>query len=112
MKVTPDRLSTFLGPWSVGTGPLYDRLARALAAAIDRGELGVGDVLPTERDLARRLELSRTTVVGAYGELKEAGRLDSRQGRGTWVCASNAPPPASGPSRPSSTAACCTRTRT
>ena len=92
MKVSPDRLSTFLGPWSVGTGPLYDRLARALAAAIDRGELGVGDVLPTERDLARRLELSRTTVVGAYGELKEAGRLDSRQGRGTWVRASDAPP--------------------
>jgi DNA-binding transcriptional MocR family regulator len=92
MKVSPDRLSTFLGPWAVGTGPLYDRLARALAAAIDRGELGVGDVLPTERDLARRLELSRTTVVGAYGELKDAGRLDSRQGRGTWVRASEAPP--------------------
>ena len=31
-------------------------------------------------------------MVGAYGELKEAGRLDSRQGRGTWVRASDAPP--------------------
>ena len=92
MKVSPDRLSTLLGPWAVGAGPLYDRLARALAACIDRGELGVGAVLPTERDLARRLEVSRTTVVGAYGELKDAGRLDSRQGRGTWVRASDAPP--------------------
>jgi DNA-binding transcriptional MocR family regulator len=91
MKVSPDRLSTLLGPWAAGMGPLYERLARALAAAIDRGELGADDILPTERDLARRLEVSRTTVVGAYGELKDAGRLDSRQGRGTWVRASDAP---------------------
>jgi DNA-binding transcriptional MocR family regulator len=85
MKVQPDRLATLLGSWAAGTGPLYERLARAIGAAMDRGELPPGTVLPTERELARRLAVSRTTVVGAYGELKDGGRLESRQGRGTWV---------------------------
>lgn len=85
MKVQPDRLATVLGPWAAGSGPLYERLARGIGAAIDRGELPPESVLPTERDLASRLAVSRTTVVTAYGRLKDAGRLESRQGRGTWV---------------------------
>jgi DNA-binding transcriptional MocR family regulator len=85
MKVTPERLVSLIGAWTAGSGPLYERLSRALAAAIDRGELPSGMVLPTERDLAGRLAVSRTTVVGAYGLLKDEGRLESRQGRGTWV---------------------------
>jgi DNA-binding transcriptional MocR family regulator len=85
MKVQPDRLATLLGSWAAGSGPLYERLARAIGAAIDRGELPPESVLPTERDLASRLAVSRTTVVTAYGQLKDAGRLESRQGRGTWV---------------------------
>jgi DNA-binding transcriptional MocR family regulator len=98
MKVQPDRLATLLGPWAGGSGPLYERLARAIAAAMDRGELPAGTMLPTERDLARRLAVSRTTVVGAYGGLKDAGRLDSRQGRGTWVAGrAEAPPPSERP---------------
>jgi DNA-binding transcriptional MocR family regulator len=93
MKVSAQRVVSLLGAWAAGPGPLYERLARALAAAMDRGELGAGAVLPTERELARRLAVSRTTVVGAYGLLKDERRLESRQGRGTWVAG-----PAGGPS--------------
>jgi DNA-binding transcriptional MocR family regulator len=85
MKVDAARLATLIGAWSAGEGPLYARLARALEAAVARRELPAGDLLPTERELARRLSVSRTTVVGAYGLLKESGLLGSRQGRGTWV---------------------------
>ncbi len=85
MKIEPTRLATLIGTWATTPGPLYGRLADAIAAAIDRGELPPGSVLPTERDLAERISVSRTTVVGAYGRLKSAGRLESRQGRGTWV---------------------------
>jgi DNA-binding transcriptional MocR family regulator len=98
MKVQPDRLATLLGPWAAGPGPLYERLARAIGAAVDRGELPPGTMLPTERDLAARLAVSRTTVVSAYGALKGGGRLESRQGRGTWVPGPPAPRPA--PERP------------
>lgn len=91
MKISPARVAMLLGPWATGGGPLYAALADALRAAIERGELPEGTVLPPERELAGRLHVSRTTVVGAYGALKEAGVLASRQGRGTWVAAAAAP---------------------
>lgn len=68
-----------------GDGPLYLRLSEALRAAVDRGELAQGTVLPPERTLARELAVSRSTVVAAYDRLKVEGWLDSRQGSGTWV---------------------------
>ncbi len=81
-----------LGPWAVPGRPLYAALADALRGAAERGELPEGTVLPPERELARRLHVSRTTVVGAYGALKQSGVLRSRQGRGTWVAAAAAAP--------------------
>lgn len=47
-------------------------------------ELGEGGMLPTERDLAVRYEVSRETVRQALRELLLEGRL-ARQGRGTVV---------------------------
>ena len=91
MKITPARLAMLLGPWSAADGPLYAALAGALRSAIARGELPDQTVLPPERELAKRLHVSRTTVVGAYGALKDEGVLDSRQGRGTWVVGPSAP---------------------
>jgi len=64
---------------------LYARLRTAIDAAITRGELLPGAPLPPERTLARALKLSRTTVVQAYQDLRQMGRIDSRQGSGTWV---------------------------
>ena len=71
-----------LADWSSGTGPLYARLYVAIDSAITRGELLPGAPLPPERTLARALKLSRTTVVQAYQNLRQSGRIDSRQGRG------------------------------
>jgi len=66
-------------------GPIYQQLANAIAAAVERGELLPGTRLPPERGLAETLKLSRTTVVRAYAELREAGTVESRHGSGTWV---------------------------
>jgi DNA-binding transcriptional MocR family regulator len=96
MKLDAEAVATTLGAWAAGAGPLHARLGRALASAADRGELPPGATLPTERDLARRLAVSRTTVVAAYRALKEAGTLASRQGRGTWVTRPARPGPADG----------------
>ncbi len=85
---------TVIGDWSSGTGPVYIRLARALKAAIERGDLPAGTRLPPERRLAESLAVSRTTVVLAYGQLRRQGLLESQQGSGTWV-----PQPAGLPSR-------------
>jgi DNA-binding transcriptional MocR family regulator len=81
----PRSLVAQLGPWSSRPGPLYRRLADALRAAIERGEIEVGRRLPPERALARQLAVSRTTVVQAYDVLRGDEWLESRQGSGTWV---------------------------
>jgi DNA-binding transcriptional MocR family regulator len=76
-----------LSVWSVGKGPLQQKLARALARTIRHGTVSPGTRLPSERTLARALTVSRTTVVAAYDALRETGWLESRPGSGTWVSA-------------------------
>jgi len=78
-----------LGSWSLGKGPLRQKLARALMASVRSGDLPPGLLLPSERLLAGALALSRTTVVAAYDALREVGWLESRSGSGTWVSASS-----------------------
>jgi DNA-binding transcriptional MocR family regulator len=79
-----------LDPWSSGSGPLYRRLASAVRAAVSRGDLSVGELLPPERVLAQQLKISRSTVVAAYELLQDELLLERRQGSGTRV--SSAPP--------------------
>ena len=66
---------------------LYLQLASALADAITCGEIGAAERLPSERELAARLGLSRTTAVNAYRELEARGLVRGYVGRGTFVCA-------------------------
>nr|WP_226780361.1 GntR family transcriptional regulator [Oceaniglobus trochenteri] len=73
------------------SGPLYRQLATAIAELIAEGALEPGAPLPPERDLARITGLSRVTVRRALGDLTEAGKLEVRQGSGTYVALR--PPP-------------------
>ncbi|AQW48369.1 GntR family transcriptional regulator [Streptomyces hygroscopicus] len=77
-----------LGDWSTGQGPLYQRLADSLRNSIRHGVLGAGSRLPSERDLARSLGTSRTTIIAAYRLLRDDGLLESTRGSGTRVTAS------------------------
>src|SRR5213593_4686073 len=83
--MTRIRFLQMLGDWPRGEGPLYLRLAGAIRAAIERGEIPGGERLPAQRVLARWLEVSRTTVVMAYEALVGEEWLESRQGSGTTV---------------------------
>lgn len=85
--VSAATLVDLLGPWAAGADPLNEQLAAALARAIDLGVLPPGTRLPAERELARELALSRTTIVAAYDRLRLAGLARSRQGSGTRVAA-------------------------
>ena len=71
--------------------PLYRQLCDALAGAIGDGILEEGERLPSERDLATSLGVSRTTVVTAYRELESRGLVRGHVGRGTFVCAADEP---------------------
>lgn len=79
------RVVPLLGNWPAGSGPLYRRLADAVRRAVEDGLLHPGDRMPSERRLADALQVSRTTVVGAYDRLRSDGLLESRRGSGTRI---------------------------
>jgi DNA-binding transcriptional MocR family regulator len=85
-----ERLVAQLGWWSAKRGALYRLLADALVELIDSGRLPARAALPPDRVLADRLAVGRTTVVAAYDLLRESGRLERHQGKGTWVAAAGA----------------------
>jgi 2-aminoadipate transaminase len=67
--------------------PLHAQIADSLRARIEKGELAGGERLPTTRDLARDLGVSRSTVVRAYEQLAREGKVEGRVGMGTVVSA-------------------------
>jgi DNA-binding FadR family transcriptional regulator len=64
---------------------LYRQVADQLRALIDGGEYPVGSRLPTERELAEQLRVSRPTVREALIALEVEGRVRIRVGSGIYV---------------------------
>ena len=83
-RIAPASLERVLGHWST-RGPAYTALAEAVRLAVLSGTLAPGTRLPSERDLAEHLGLSRTTATAAYGVLRDQGYLVSRRGAGSVV---------------------------
>lgn len=82
--------------------PLYRQIGAGLRQEIAAGTLTAGARLPSSRQLARDLGVSRITVDNAYAELIAEGVLEARAGVGTFVlppwtpsgaCAAACPPP-------------------
>lgn len=82
-RLSAAALARRLGPADADRGPTYRDLADRIHAAVLDGRLAVGTGLPSERELAGGLALSRTTVGAAYALLREQGWLDSRRGSGS-----------------------------
>jgi GntR family transcriptional regulator/MocR family aminotransferase len=78
-----------------GGAPLAAQISGQLEAAVTGGVLRAGDRLPSSRDLATTLGVSRTVVTNAYARLFAEGWLEGRHGSGTYV-ADVTPPAAPG----------------
>jgi GntR family transcriptional regulator / MocR family aminotransferase len=65
--------------------PLHQQIYDGYRAAVLRGELHPGDRIPSSRDLARDLSVSRFPVLDAYAQLLAEGYLETREGSGTFV---------------------------
>ncbi|MDR3387540.1 MAG: GntR family transcriptional regulator [Rudaea sp.] len=63
----------------------YLRLRRSLQKMIENGSLEPGHALPSEREMATLLSLSRVTVRKAISGLADDGLLTQRHGAGTFV---------------------------
>lgn len=67
------------------TLPKYRVLVNAITAAIASGQLTYNEQLPTVRELAKRLEISGSTVAAAYRTLAEQKLVAGKVGSGTRI---------------------------
>ncbi|KAA9001960.1 PLP-dependent aminotransferase family protein [Affinibrenneria salicis] len=78
-----DLLLQQLGSQQQGT--LNKRLYDSIRLVILDGAITPGSRLPSSRDLAQELALSRNTVLAAYEQLLAEGYIETRSGSGTFV---------------------------
>ncbi|RSN28920.1 GntR family transcriptional regulator [Amycolatopsis sp. WAC 04169] len=64
---------------------LYEQVVERIKAHVEESGLHAGDKLPSERDLAERLGVSRASIKQAIVVLEVQGLLESRHGGGTYL---------------------------
>jgi len=69
--------------------PFYRQIIDQIKFGIARGNLKVGEQLPTVRSLAVDLKVNLNTVAKAYKELEILNILETQQGTGTFVSTSD-----------------------
>src|ERR1700743_1973802 len=65
--------------------PLYAQVEDVLVARISSGALPIGAQLPSEEELIREFEVSRTTIRTTIQNLVRQGLVEIRRGRGTFL---------------------------
>src|SRR5205807_6268268 len=68
--------------------PLYQQIYDSFRTRIIDGQLRPAQLIPSSRELARELRVSRLPVLNAYAQLIAEGYLESRAGSGTFVASS------------------------
>ena len=91
-RVGKTHLLDLLSGWDASEGTAYSALAARIRLLIVDGRIVPGARLPSERDLAAGLAVSRTTVNSAYSALRAEGYLQSKQGSGSVAQIPGRPP--------------------
>jgi DNA-binding transcriptional MocR family regulator len=84
-RVSGRALATLLPDLRSQRGPVYAALCETITALVRDGRVATETRLPSERELAASLRVSRATVTAAYDALRESGYLTSRTGSGSYV---------------------------
>jgi GntR family transcriptional regulator/MocR family aminotransferase len=83
--------ASFLPPIALDSGkksPIYRQLYEWFRQAIVAGQLRPGQRVPSTRNLAAELKISRISVAGAYEQLQAEGYFETFVGAGTCVAKS------------------------
>lgn len=64
---------------------IYKQIADQISRSVAAGDLEVGQLLPSVRQLARELVINPNTVAKAYADLVQAGILETQAGKGFFV---------------------------
>ena len=65
--------------------PIYRQIADAIAKEVQSGQIGLGDKLPPQMELAQSLGVNALTVRRGYELLESQGIIKQRRGAGTYV---------------------------
>jgi DNA-binding transcriptional regulator YhcF (GntR family) len=65
--------------------PLYQQIYDSFRTKIMHGDFRGGEAVPSSRELARDLRISRLPVLNAYAQLQAEGHFETRMGSGTFV---------------------------
>jgi DNA-binding transcriptional MocR family regulator len=85
VRISGRALALLLPDLRFGPGPVYSALADSITALVLDGRLAPETRLPSERELATHLALSRATITTAYDALRASGFVASRTGAGSFV---------------------------
>lgn len=69
-------------------GPKYLAVVSSLATDIRSGKLQPGFRLPSQRELAKSLDVDVTTITRAFNEARRLGLIEANAGRGSFIRAS------------------------
>jgi len=68
--------------------PLYEQIVNQVRSAIAKGEIALGEKIPSVRELAQALQVNPNTVMRAYQELDRDQLIETRRGQGTFITTS------------------------
>lgn len=64
---------------------LYRQISNLIIECIKRGDFNAGEPLPSERELAKQMEVSRSSIREAFIALEMTGWIEIRVGNGVYV---------------------------
>lgn len=65
--------------------PIYEQIIDQIKQMLVRGELNPGDKLPSQRDMAKKIEVNPNTIQRAYREMETLELVETQRGRGTFI---------------------------
>lgn len=65
--------------------PIYEQVIDEIKKQIARGDIEPGDKLPSQRKLAKEIQVNPNTIQRAYREMERLDLVETKRGRGTFI---------------------------